>query len=116
MELKVTGSTVPSSISIEGYDKTVSESGSDYITETTKTQKDDIDEREISNAVKKLNNFLEDEKAYAEYSIHEKFGDIMIKIIDSDTKQVIMEVPPRKILDMVAKMCELVGIVFDKKA
>ena len=40
----------------------------------------------------------------------------MIKIIDDKTKQVIMEVPPKKILDMCAKLCELAGVLVDKKA
>ena len=39
----------------------------------------------------------------------------MIKIVDKDTK-VLVEVPPKKILDMIAKLCEISGVVFDKKA
>ncbi|QAA31644.1 flagellar protein FlaG [Clostridium manihotivorum] len=73
-------------------------------------------EREIKKAVEKLNRFLEGDNAHAVYEVHDKFkSDIMIKIIDNRTKEVLMEVPPKKILDMVAKMCELVGVIFDKK-
>ena len=73
-------------------------------------------EEDIAKAVDKLNKFLKDENTYAEYSVHEKLGDIMIKIINQDTKEVIMECPPKKILDLVAKMVELVGVAIDKKA
>lgn len=73
-------------------------------------------EEDIAKAVDKLNKFLKDENTYAEYSVHEKFGDIMIKIINQDTKEVIMECPPKKILDLVARMVELVGVAIDKKA
>ena len=38
------------------------------------------------------------------------------KIVDRDTKEVLVEVPPKKILDMIAKLCEISGVVFDKKA
>ena len=69
-----------------------------------------------TKAIKKLNGFLKDDNAYAEYNVHEKFGDIMIKIVDKDTKEVLVEVPPKKILDMIAKLCEISGVVFDKKA
>lgn len=72
--------------------------------------------KEVAKAVEKLNKFLKEENTYAEYSVHEKFGDIMIKIIDENTKEVIVEYPPKKILDLIAKMCELVGIAIDKKA
>jgi flagellar protein FlaG len=72
-------------------------------------------EQDIEKSVEKLNTFLEDEKVHAVYERHEKFNQIMIKIIDNDTKEIIAEYPPKKILDMVAKMCEMVGILIDKK-
>lgn len=76
----------------------------------------EINEKDLKRAIGKLNKFLEDNKTHAEYETHEKFGDIMVRIIDDSTGKVIQEMPPKKILDMVAKMCELVGVIFDKKA
>ncbi|MBE6055228.1 MAG: flagellar protein FlaG [Clostridium sartagoforme] len=73
-------------------------------------------EEDVAKAVDKLNKLLKDENTYAEYSVHKDLGDIMIKIIDQDTKEVIAEYPPKKILDLIAKMCELAGIAVDKKA
>jgi flagellar protein FlaG len=73
-------------------------------------------EKDIKNAIDKVNKFLEDNGTHAEYEIHDKFKDIMIKIVDNKTKEVIQELPPKKILDMVAKMMEMVGVLFDKKA
>lgn len=70
----------------------------------------------VNKAVDKLNKVLEDEDIYAEYKVHDKFNQIMIKLIDKNTKEVLLEVPPKKILDMVAKMCEMVGVLVDKKA
>jgi len=77
--------------------------------------KDGASKDKLDKAVKKLNKFLEDDKTHAEYSIHKELGTTMIKIIDDDTKKVILEVPSEKILDMVASMCEQVGLI-DKKA
>lgn len=71
--------------------------------------------KDLDKAVGKLNKFLEDEKTHAEYSIHKELGTTMIKIIDDDTKKVILEIPSEKILNMVASMCEQVGLI-DKKA
>lgn len=76
----------------------------------------EANEKEIGKSVEKLNKFLEDEKVHVEYEVHDKLNQLMIKIIDDDTKEVIQELPPKKILDMVAKMCEMVGILMDKKA
>jgi len=81
-----------------------------------KSGENDITEKDIKGAVKKINTFLQDEHTHAEYYVHEEFNIIMIKIVDDDTKKVVLEVPPKKLIDMVAKMCELAGILVDKKA
>ncbi|MPM26030.1 hypothetical protein SDC9_72531 [bioreactor metagenome] len=80
------------------------------------TTEREITQKEVEKSVEKLNKFLEDEKVHVEYEVHDKFNQLMIKIIDDDTKEVLQELPPRKIIDMVAKMCEMVGILMDKKA
>lgn len=74
-----------------------------------------FDKKELDKSLKKLNRFLEDESAHAEYSVHKELNTIMIKIIDDKTKDVILEVPPKKILDMIASMCKQFGLI-DKRA
>lgn len=73
-------------------------------------------EEDIAKSVDKLNEFLQGENVEATYEKHEVFGDIMIKIVNKDTKQVVLEVPPKKVLDLVAKLCELTGVLVDGKA
>lgn len=51
-----------------------------------------------------------------EFSIHEGTEAVMVKVIDTETDEIIREIPPEKILDMVAKMWELAGILVDKRA
>lgn len=70
---------------------------------------------DLDNALKKINNFIKDEHVRAEYSVHKDFKTIMIKIVNEDTNEVILEVPPQKILDMVASICKQIGLI-DKKA
>lgn len=76
--------------------------------------KENIDKKELDKSLKKLNRFLEDDSVHAEYSVHEDFRTVMVKIIDDATKEVILEIPPKKILDMVASMCKQFGLI-DKK-
>lgn len=77
----------------------------------------DVNEKDVNKAIDKINKFLDDKNTHAEYSIYDKFKNTMIvKIVDNRTGQVVQEIPPKKILDMVAKMCEMVGLLFDKKA
>ncbi|ETJ19569.1 FlaG family protein [human gut metagenome] len=87
----------------------------EYTDNSDKDHEKNIDKKELDKSLKKLNRFLEDDLAHAEYSVHEDFGTVMIKIIDDNTKEVILEIPPKKILDMVASMCKQFGLI-DKKA
>ncbi|KEH89015.1 hypothetical protein Z965_03930 [Clostridium novyi A str. BKT29909] len=81
-----------------------------------KNQKDKS-EKDIQSAVNKLNKFLQGENTHIEYERHKVFkNQFTIKIVDNKTKEVIKEVPPKKILDMVAEICKLAGVIVDKKA
>ena len=84
-------------------------------TEVGSEGQENFNKKDLDKAVNKLNKFLEDDKTHAEYSVHEELNTLMIKIVDDVTKEVIMEVPPKKILDMVASMCKQFGLL-DKKA
>ena len=50
-----------------------------------------------------------------EFRIHEKTGRYMVKLVDNETDEIIREIPPEKILDLVASIWELVGILVDER-
>ncbi|MFT8342302.1 MAG: flagellar protein FlaG [Clostridium beijerinckii] len=79
------------------------------------SDKKEYNQKDMEDALKKINNFLKDEHTHAEYSYHKELKTMMVKVIDEDTKEVLLEIPPKKILDMVASMMKQVGLL-DKKA
>ena len=50
-----------------------------------------------------------------EFKVHERTGRMMVKLIDNETDEVIKEIPPEKILDLVASIWDLVGILVDER-
>jgi len=72
-------------------------------------------EKVVIQAIEKANKAICSVKKKFEFSIHEGTKEIMVKVIDSDTNEVIREIPPEKILDMVAKMWEIAGIIVDER-
>mgnify|MGYP000294844943 CR=1 FL=1 len=52
---------------------------------------------------------------YLRFEKHEKTGQWMVRVCDSETDEVIKEIPPEKILDMVSRFCELAGLLVDEK-
>jgi flagellar protein FlaG len=75
-----------------------------------------VSEKDVQKAVNKLNTLFEDKQTHAEYEVYGKFKDITIRIVDDNTKQVIQEIPPKKIIDMIDKLCELAGVLVDERA
>jgi flagellar protein FlaG len=74
-----------------------------------------FEEEEIITAIEKANSTLKGVDKRFEFSIHEGTREIMVKVIDDATDEIIREIPPEKILDMVAKIWELAGILVDRK-
>lgn len=83
--------------------------------EENATNYQEYNKKDLDDAMNKINNFLKDEHTHAEYSYHKEMKTMMIKIVDEDTKEVILEIPPKKILDMVASMIKQFGLL-DKRA
>ena len=76
----------------------------------------DKSEKQIKNAVSKINKLLEGEGTHLQYEKHDVLNQMIVKVIDNNTNTVINEIPNKRILDMVAKMCEMAGVLVDKKA
>ncbi len=74
-----------------------------------------IAEEKLKKAIQEANKKIAPTQSYLSYSIHKVTKDVMIKIINSDTNEIIKEFPPEKKLDAVAKMWELAGILVDEK-
>lgn len=74
-----------------------------------------IPKDQLIKAVDKANESFEPFNRRFEISMHDKIKAVMIKVIDSKNDQVIREIPAEKILDMVANMLEVAGILVDDK-
>lgn len=74
-----------------------------------------ISEKVVIDAIEKANNAISGANRRFEFSIHAKTKEIMVKVINSDTNEVIREIPPEKILDMVATMWKMAGIFVDER-
>ena len=49
-----------------------------------------------------------------QFSVHKDTGRTMVRVMNKDNGRMIREVPPREILDLAAKLNEMIGILFDK--
>lgn len=62
-----------------------------------------------------MNKFLESTNTELRFKYHDELETYYVTLINSNTDEVVREIPSKKLLDMYAAMCEFVGIFVDKK-
>lgn len=72
-------------------------------------------EKKVVAAIEQANKHFRTFDRRLEFSIHEATKEIMVKVINTEDDKIIREIPSEKVLDMVAHMWELAGILVDEK-
>ncbi|WP_235206724.1 flagellar protein FlaG [Paenibacillus tyrfis] len=74
-----------------------------------------ISEEAVVKAIQKANKALQGVEKRFEYRVHQQTGEIMVKVLNQETNELIREIPPEKLLDLVAKLQDICGIIIDEK-
>lgn len=74
---------------------------------TVKSAKDAADE---------VNKIMDETQTHLKFEVYGKFNDIVVQVLNDNTNEVIREVPPKKLIDMIEKFCEMSGFFMDEKA
>lgn len=82
---------------------------------TDKNDKKEIDEDTLIKMINQANKAFEAKYTRLEFSIHKETHEIVVKVYDKETNELIREIPPEKILDIIAKLWELAGIFVDER-
>jgi flagellar protein FlaG len=49
------------------------------------------------------------------FSVHEASGQTIVRVIDETTGEVVREIPSTEMLNLAAKLDEMIGLIFDQK-
>ncbi|TDS27005.1 flagellar protein FlaG [Halanaerobium congolense] len=71
-------------------------------------------EDEVRESVKDVNEIVDKVKEGLSFQIHEDTEKMMVKVVDLNTDEVIKELPPEEMLDLQARIHEMVGILIDE--
>ncbi|NLM22175.1 MAG: flagellar protein FlaG [Peptococcaceae bacterium] len=81
----------------------------------TSSAREEVPREDVEKAADKLNRLMGLFEKRMKFSVHEESQRIMVKIIDQKTGEVLNEIPPEKILDMMSLLSEMIGFFLDKK-
>ncbi|SEK21537.1 flagellar protein FlaG [Carnobacterium iners] len=70
---------------------------------------------ELQKKVDEINEYVLGFNAQFSFKVHEGTGRTFVRLIDMQTHDIIKEIPPEKMMDVVAGIWDLMGIVVDRK-
>ncbi|MDH4618272.1 flagellar protein FlaG [Brevibacillus sp. AY1] len=74
-----------------------------------------LDKRSIEQEITGINKWLQSTSSHIKFTLHEDLNEYFVQVIDDQTNEVIREIPSKKVMDMVAKMHEMIGLLVDEK-
>lgn len=69
----------------------------------------------IQKLVDEAQSVLQQANGQLTFKMHEGTGRILVQLVEKETKEVLREIPPEKMLDVIAGIWEWSGIVVDRK-
>ena len=86
----------------------------DSLQENNEYIKEELEE-DVKESVKDVNDIVKKVKEDLAFELHDETDRMMVKVIDRKTKEVIKELPPEEMLDLSARIHEMVGLLIDEK-
>jgi len=78
-------------------------------------EKESIPKEKVQKAIDALNEFMTLQNHNSKFVMHEGLERYFVQVVDSETEEVIREIPPRKLLDAFYTMQKFVGMIVDEK-
>lgn len=81
----------------------------------TPSAREEIPRELVEKAAEKLNRLMGIIDKRLEFRVHERSHRVIVKIIDQGTGEVLDEIPPKRVLDILSSFTDLVGLMVDKR-
>lgn len=76
----------------------------------------EITESVVARYINTVNEALAPSFFRLNFGVHEPTNRIMVQVIDTNTDEILREIPPESRLDVIARMHEFVGLLFDERS
>ncbi len=73
-----------------------------------------VDEKQLNEMVDELNGFAQSVQRQLEFSIDQDNGEVIVKVVDAETRDVVREIPPEEIREMRKRLSEISDKLFQK--
>ncbi|MBN1850779.1 MAG: flagellar protein FlaG [Deltaproteobacteria bacterium] len=122
----VTSEAIEPSVSILGSNSVPLEKEKKTVFNTEKTlirEKDHIGSKKqgdsgarIEHIAQAMDNYVQSIRRDLKIQVHQNTGKLIVKVISENDGKVIREIPPEELLDLAAKVEEMMGVLFNENA
>jgi flagellar protein FlaG len=81
-----------------------------------RAESDQAGENKVKEAVGNLNDFVQKLSRTLQFSVDEESGRTVIKVVDSETKQIIRQIPPEEVLALAKNLANGEGVILREQA
>ncbi|MDP3177942.1 MAG: flagellar protein FlaG [Spirochaetaceae bacterium] len=71
---------------------------------------------DLNTAIRDLQRVSEAFNRRLSFSLNEKLGQVVVKVIDIDTDKVVREIPPKELQHVYERIRDVIGLLFDAQA
>lgn len=75
----------------------------------------EVSKEKLQQAVDAVNDFFENNHSELKFLFHEGLEQYYVQLVNSETEEVVREIPSKKLLDVYYEMQKLVGMIVDEK-
>ena len=106
--------TARTSRSANGTDTNLTDTAKEFARETALSQ-DEIDQHmeDVEHELEKLNETMRTFDRGLNFELHDDTGRHIVQVMDLVNDEIVREIPPEEVLDISAKINEMIGLVID---
>lgn len=75
----------------------------------------EISKEKLQHVVDTVNEFLQINHNASKFVLHDGLDRYFVQVVDTQTEEVVKEIPPKKLLDAYYEMQKLLGMIVDEK-
>ena len=79
------------------------------------TEGQEISKEKLQSVVDTVNEFLQINHNASKFVLHDGLDRYFVQVVDTQTEEVVKEIPPKKLLDAFYEMQKLLGMIVDEK-
>ncbi|GHU08712.1 hypothetical protein AGMMS50225_07870 [Betaproteobacteria bacterium] len=93
--------------------------GNDAVARTQKAQnlaREEASKEDVEASVEKLNEFIRPYVTSLQFSVDEDVGELVVKIVDSETHEVVKQIPSEEALELAKALDRIKGLFVQQQA